>query len=939
MSKFKDIPQKVNFPQLEEEIIKFWKENKIFEKSVDQRSDDNLYSFYDGPPFITGLPHHGSLLPSIAKDVIPRYWAMKGKKVRRVWGWDCHGLPAENKVEEKLGLKNKKDIEELGIKKYIDECYSYVQGVSQEWEWYIDHIGRWVDFKNAYKTMDLDYMETVMWLFAEIYKKGLIYKGHRVSLFCPRCSTPLSNFEIAMDNSYKEVEDPAISIKFKIKDEEDTYILAWTTTPWTLPGNLALAINKDEQYIKVEINKEKIVFAKARLETVIGDKEYKVVEEFKGEKLVGLEYEPLYKFFPINKNDYHIYHGDLVTMKEGTGVVHTAPGFGEEDAKFGKENKLSVINHVDDRGMIVPKVKPFANLFVKKADPLIIEDLKKRNLLFKSETIKHSYPFCYRCDTPLIYKSQDAWFLKVEKLKDQMKATNKKINWVPQHIKDGRFGQGIESAPDWCLSRSRYWASPIPIWECQCGEKFVPSSIAELEARSKQKITNLHKPEIDEVTITCDKCGQEVHRVTEVLDCWFESGAMPYAQLHYPFENKEAFDKSFPADYIIEYIAQTRGWFYTLHVLSTALFNSESFKNCVVTGVIMGTDGRKMSKLFKNYPDPKMVIQKYGGEAYRLYFMSSVVMLGENINIDEKEFQDQVKNVLLPLWNSFKYFITYAKIHNFTPNFNQKKQSTNLLDQWMISKTNQLNKDFSENIEKYNLPNTTKLINPFVDNLSRWYIRQSRDRFVSGDKQALQTLWQTLVSFSKITAPVIPFISEYFWQSLILPFDQKENKESIHLEDYPENTNFDQNLLNQMEIVRQICEQGNMIRKTQNISTRQPLSKLTVFIKELDHQLNDSLIEIIKTELNVKKVELVTSKEKLTVTLDTQLTPQLEAEGKARDLVRQIQNLRRKANLELSDKIKIYAPSWPKKFEDEILNKTLAQKIIESDQLKIEKID
>lgn len=938
MSKFKDIPQKVSFPELEEEIIKFWKENKIFEKSVNQRSDDNLYSFYDGPPFITGLPHHGSLLPSIAKDVIPRYWAMKGKKVRRVWGWDCHGLPAENKVEEKLGLKNKKDIEDLGIKKYIEECYSYVQGVSQEWEWYIDHIGRWVDFKNAYKTMDLNYMESVMWLFAEIYKKDLIYKGNRVSLFCPRCSTPLSNFEIAMDNSYKEVEDPAISVKFKIKDQENTYILAWTTTPWTLPANLALAVNKDELYIKVENNKEKIIFAKARLKTVMKGKEYNVIEEFKGQKLVNLEYEPLYKFFDNNKNDYHIYHGDLVTMEDGTGIVHIAPGFGEEDAKFGKENELSVINHVDDGGMIIPEVKPFANLFVKKADPLVIEDLQKRNLLFKNEKITHSYPFCYRCDTPLIYKSQDAWFLKVQKLKNQMSETNKKINWVPEHIKNGRFGQGIESAPDWCLSRSRYWASPIPIWECECGEKFVPSSIAELESRSKQKINNLHKPEIDEVTITCDKCGKKVKRVSEVLDCWFESGAMPYAQLHYPFENKEAFDKSFPADYIIEYIAQTRGWFYTLHVLSNALFSSESFKNCIVTGVVMGNDGRKMSKLFKNYPDPKMVIQKYGGEAYRLYLMSSVVMIGENVNIDEKEFQDQVRNVLLPLWNSFKYFMTYANMHDFTPDFNQKIQSKNILDQWMINKTNEFNKDFSENIEKYNIPNTTKLISPFVDNLSRWYIRQSRDRFVSGDKEALQTLWQTLVSFSKITAPIIPFISEYFWQSLIIPFGKKENKESIHLEDYPENINFDQKLLDQMEIVRQICEQGNMIRKTQNISTRQPLAKLTVSIKN-SASLNKNLIEIIKNELNIKEVELIESKDKLIVTLDTQLNPELKAEGEARNLVSKIQSLRRKNKFELKDKINIYAPSWPKAFQAEILTKTLGQKILKSEQLKIEKID
>jgi isoleucyl-tRNA synthetase len=938
MGKFKDIPQKIDFPQLEEEIIKFWKDNKIFEKSIDQRSEDDLYNFYDGPPFITGLPHHGSLLPSIAKDVVPRYWAMKGKKVRRVWGWDCHGLPAENKVEEKLGLKNKKDIEKIGIKKYIDECYSYVQGVSQEWEWYIDHIGRWVDFKDAYKSMDLDYMESVMWVFSEIYNKSLIYKGNRVSLFCPRCSTPLSNFEIAMDNSYQDIEDPAISIKFKIKNQDNTFILAWTTTPWTLPANLALAVNQDEDYIKVEINKEKIILAKARLEVVVGNTDHKIVEEFKGKELLGLEYQPLYDYFETNDNDYHIYHGDLVTMDEGTGIVHIAPGFGEDDAKLGKQYNLSVIDHVDDGGMIIDQVKDFANLFVKKADPLIIEDLKKRQLLFKEGKIKHSYPFCYRCNTPLIYKSQKAWFLKIQDLKDKMKNTNKNINWVPEHIQNGRFGQGIETAPDWCLSRSRYWASPIPIWECDCGERFVPSSIAELEAKSGQKITNLHKPEIDEITITCDKCGQQVSRVPEVLDCWFESGAMPYAQVHYPFENKKAFDKSFPADYIIEYIAQTRGWFYTLHVLSNALFESESFKNCVVTGVIMGNDGRKMSKLFKNYPDPKMILQKYGGEAYRLYLMSSVVMLGENITIEEKEFQDQVKNTLLPLWNSFKYFLTYAKIHNFTPDFNIKEKSDNVLDKWITNITKKLNKDFSQNIEKYDLPNTTRLINPFVDNLSRWYIRQSRDRFVSGDKQALQTLWQSLVTFSKITAPLIPFITEYFWQSLVLPFENKDSKESIHLEDYPKESSFDKEILSQMDLIRQVCEQGNMIRKTKNINTRQPLSEVTITIKK-EKVPSESLLNIIKNELNVKKVEIVNSKDKLSVSLNTKLTPKLKAEGESRDLVSKIQGLRRKNNFDLKDKIQIYAPSWPKDFEKEILKKTLGQKITKSNQLKIEKID
>lgn len=934
MSKFRNIDPKISFTSLEEEIIKFWKDKKIFEKSVESRPKENSYSFYDGPPFITGSPHHGSLLPSIAKDVIPRYWTMKGKRVRRVWGWDCHGLPAENKVEELLGLKSKKDIESIGIKKYIDACYDYVQNVSQEWPWYIDHIGRWVDLKHAYKTMDLNYMESVMWVFSEIYKKDLIYKSHRVSLFCPRCSTPLSNFEIAMDNSYKMVDDPAIFIKFKLKGQ-NKYIVAWTTTPWTLPGNLALAINKNETYIEIEHENQNLIFAKSRLEAVCNTFNYKILNEFNGEKLIDLEYEPLYNFYKKNNKDYHIYHADFVSMTDGTGVVHIAPGFGEDDSLFGKQYGLSIISHVDDEGKIDPKITPFANLFVKKADPLVIEDLKNRNLLLKEEKINHSYPFCYRCGTPLIYKSQNAWYLNVQKIKDQMKTSNQKINWVPEHIKDGRFGQGIETAPDWCLSRSRFWASPIPIWECSCGEKFVPSSIAQLETKSGKKILNLHKPEIDEITIVCDKCGKTVHRVPEVLDCWFESGSMPYAQLHYPFENKEFFEKSFPADYIIEYIGQTRGWFYTLHVLSNALFTSESFKNCVVTGVIMGNDGRKMSKLFKNYPDPKMILQKYGGEAYRLCLMSSVVMIGENMNIDEKEFDNQVKNVLLPLWNSFKYLLTYANLHGWSPKLDYY-ESKNSLDVWIQNQTNQLTKNISQSLEKYNLPDATRLIETYVNDLSRWYIRQSRDRFVNGNTDALQTLWQVLVQFSLTTAPIIPFITEYFWQNLVIPFDSKKS-ESIHLELYPKINQVDHKTIDNMAIVQQICEQSNMIRKTNNISTRQPLSKLTISTNQkLD--LDNSLLEIIKNEINIKNIEITKSSVNFSVSLDTNLTPELIAEGEARSLIREIQSLRKESALNLKDKIKIYSNNWPKSFESEILSKTLAVSIEKSSNLKIEKI-
>ncbi len=932
-NKFKPVESQISFPEIENDIIDFWKKNKIFEKSVESRPADNTYTFYDGPPFITGFPHHGNLLPSIAKDLIPRYWTMKGK---RVWGWDCHGLPTENKVEKKLGLKSKKDIERIGIKKYIDECYSYVTNVSQEWEWYIDHIGRWVDFKNAYKTMDLDYMETVMWVFAQIYKKGLIYKGKRTSLYCPHCATPLSNFEIAMDNSYKMVEDPAVFIKFKLDDGRS--LMAWTTTPWTLPGNLALAIDKKEKYTTVDYQGEKLIVAKKRISHVFKDLEYKQLDTFLGSKLIGLSYKPLYDYYldSVSENDYKIYHGDFVSMEDGTGVVHIAPSFGEEDFEFGKQEKLSSIDHVDEEGKMVDKVSDFSGLFVKKADAPIIEDLKNKNLLFKTEKIKHSYPFCYRCQTPLIYKSQIAWYLKIDQIRQTMLDTNKQINWVPQHIKTGRFKQGIKTAPDWCLSRSRYWASPLPVWECQCGYRFVPESIKELEKMSGQKVTNLHKPDIDLVTVKCPDCGKQVNRVPEVLDCWFESGSMPYGERHYPFQDKDKFDKEFPADYIIEYIAQTRGWFYTLHVISNALFGKPSFKNCVVTGVIMGKDGRKMSKLFNNYPDPKMVIEKYGGEALRLYFMESVVMLGENIKINENEIAEKVKTILLPLYNTYKYLVTYANLHNWQPQLN-KSDSTNILDRWIVEKTKQLTSDFSTQIEKYNIPQTTRLIQPFIENLSRWYIRQSRQRFVDGDKQALQTLWNVLIQFTKTVAPVIPFITDYLWQKLAGDIFGDQVSQSVHLETYPPTEKYDQQLLDQMNLVRQICEQGNMLRKTNNISTRQPLAKATIDIQSTQ-QPSDDLSQIIENELNIKQIEFNLKKNKLKVDLDINITPQLGREGDLRNMIRQIQVLRKEANLNPSDKITIQAPDWPKEFEDELLQKTSAISIQKSNQLKINKL-
>jgi len=935
---FKSVEPKPDFPKIEERILQFWKKNKIFEKSVKQRSKKNSYSFYDGPPFVTGLPHYGTLLSSIAKDIIPRYQTMKGKRVRRVWGWDCHGLPIENKVEKKIGLKNRKDILKFGINEFIAECRQYVEKTSSEWKWYVDHIARWVDFDNAYRTMDLSYMETVIWVFKQLYDKGLIYKGNRVSLFCPRCSTPISNFEIAMDNSYAMMKDPAVTIKFKLKNGKfkNSFVLAWTTTPWTLPSNRALVVDENEKYVRVKIENQSdyYILAKKRLKSLFAGTKFKIIDEFKGKELLGFNYEPLYLFFPANQKDFRLYsYEGMVNMAEGTGVVHSAPGFGEIDTEMGKRFGLTLMFTVDDEGRFVDKVKKWAGVYVKDADNEIIKDLRKRNLLFKKETITHRYPYCYRCETPLIYKAQESWFINVKKLKKQLLKTNKKINWIPSHFKYGRFKKGIETAPDWCISRTRYWATIMPIWQCQkCQELKVVGSIKEIEKLSGEKVTDLHRSGVDNLVFKCEKCGGVMKRIPEVLDCWVESGSMPYGERHYPFENKKEFKQSFPADYIIEYVAQVRAWFYVMHVISTALMDSHCFKNVVVTGVMTGTDGRKMSKSYGNFPDQKAVLQKYGGDALRLYLMGSVIMLGRDMNITEgEEIAEQIKTVLLPFWNSYKYFVTFANLHGWEPEkaTRHPPPATCILDQWILSRLDQFNKEFSKFMDTYYIPQAVHLIREFVGDLSRWYIRRSRQRFVDGDESALKTLHYVLTQCSLIMAPVIPFITEEIFKNLT-------NKESVHLQDWPKAGRVDQKLLVGMEMVRRICELGHSARKIAGIKVRQPLKQLSINNYQLT--INKEFEQLIKDELNVKEVGWVSGKDELTVKLDTKMTSELKAEGEARELVREIQVLRKKSGCKLDEKIVVYTPSWPKEFEDDIKNKTLAEKVKQGKELRIEKL-
>ncbi len=876
--------------EVEESILRFWQENKIFHKSLDKNPKENIFSFYDGPPFITGIPHYGTLLPSIAKDIIPRYQTMKGKYVRRIWGWDTHGLPAENQVEKQLGLKVKKDIEALGVDKFIEACRSYVGEVSDAWEWYIDHIGRWADMDNAYRTDSLEFMESVIWVFKQLYDKGLIYRGRRTSLYCPRCATALSKFEVTMDDdSYRDVEDPAVTIAFKMSSE-GIYLLAWTTTPWTLPANLGLAVDKKAEYVKVTDGKKQYILAHEALPRY-SDCDFEILETFKGKKLIGQKYEPLYSFLPTNpEKDFQVYPADFVSMDEGTGIVHIAPGFGEDDTKLGEKVGLSLHETVDEAGHFIPEVKPWAGQYYKKANPSISEDLTKRGLLFKKSTVTHSYPHCYRCSTPLIYKAQVSWYMSIEPLRQKLLENNKKINWIPKHFGDKRFAHNIANAPDWSISRTRYWGTPLPVWESEDGEIFVPESVSELEKLSGQEITDLHRPKIDEVILSLPS-GKKAHRVKEVLDCWFESGSMPYGQDHYPFENKEEFETHFPTDFIIEYTGQLRGWFYYLHVLSIALKGSIAFKNVAVNGVLMGNDGRKMSKSYGNYPDPRGTIEKYGAESLRLYFMSSKIMVGEDLAISEEDIREQSR-LLNVFHNSLKYFLTYAGVAAWQAGKESASKKT-VLDLWIEARLEEAIKEYVEGLDKFDFQVSTKAIRPFIEDLSTWYIRRSRDRFVEGDTSALGTLGKVLLRSAIAFAPTLPFTSEYFYSLL------GGQKESVHLEDYPE---VEISVLKQgketiqvMRTVREVASVAHMQRAEAKMPLRQPLPSLTV-AGSPELAKREDLIEVLRDEVNVERVEFGKATK-----IDTELTPELIMEGRYRDLARKLQEARKKAGLKVGE--------------------------------------
>lgn len=950
------VPDKRSVPELEEDTLKFWKENKIFEKSVEKNPTSDLYVFYDGPPFISGFPHYGHILGSVAKDIVPRYWTMKGKRVERLWGWDAQGLTVENRVQETLGIKNRRDIEFYGLDKFTKACYDYTSKISAEWEWYVDRIGRWVDFKNAYRTTDQTYMESVIWAFKQLYDKGYIYEGTRTSLYCPKCGTPVSDFEIAMDNSYRDLEDPSVMVKFPIVTKgkfKGINILAWTTTPWTLPSNRALVIDEKEQYAIVECNGEKYVVAKLRLDFVFKDKKYSVVEELDGKGLIGLEYEPPYRIFASKEGEFKVYsYEGMVTMEEGTGIVHSAPGFGEVDTEMGKHYGLTLMMTLNDEGEFLPGTEsknPYEGMFYLKSNDLILEDLEKRNILFRNEKAIHRVPYHDRCNTLLVQKAQSSWFINIQGVKDKLVEANKSINWVPEYIKHGIFEKTMEQAPDWCISRNRFWATPMPVWESLDGDRIVVSSIKEIEELSGQKVIDLHRPYIDSIVLKKD--GKEYKRRLEVLDSWMEAGSMPFAQIHYPFENEEKFEKNFPGDYIVEYKGQIRAWFQRMHIMSTLLFGSRCFNNCIVTGVMAGSDGRKMSKTYKNYTDPKDVITNYGGDALRLYLMDSPLMSGENTNFNEAELKIKLRNVLNPLWNSVKYFLIYANFYNW--DYKKSIKSRDILDKWIVARLHQVIKDFDLGLQAYNIPPAVRSIEDFVDDLSRWYIRRSRDRITEGDNEALSTLYYVLVTFAKASAPAVPFVCENIYRSLVTSVDNSA-LESVHLCDYPA---YDEEvianskaILDNMNKARKITSSALSIRVSNSIPVRQVLDNLEVSSSLL---IPNEYFYLVLNEVNVKSMNFMDSLDENKgwvkddsglVSLNTKLTPELMKEGLLREFIRKVQDLRKELGLSVSDEIVVTykkdkdMDEVVSSFSDEIKKKIGALSIKPGEELKIEKI-
>ena len=854
---YKKVDSSMDFCSREKEVIEFWNENKIFEKSVSKNDGKPYFTFFDGPPTANGKPHIGHILTRVMKDIIPRYKTMKGYKVLRKAGWDTHGLPVELEVEKMLGIDGKKEIENYGIEPFIKKCKESVWKYKGEWEKMSSRVGYWVDMDEPYITYNDNYIESIWWAVKQIADKGLLYKGHKIVPYCPRCGTALSSHEVAQ--GYKDVKEKSIFVKFAIKGEKDAYFLAWTTTPWTLFSNVALCMNPNENYVKIKANDEIIVMAEALVSTLFED--YDILECKKGIEYEGVEYEPLFNLNNTKQKAYYVTCDNYVTLSDGTGVVHIAPAFGEDDANVGRKYDLPFVQLVDGKGEMT-KETPWAGTFCKKADKEILKDLEMRGLLFSAPVFEHSYPHCWRCDTPLIYYARDTWFIKMTAVKEDLIRNNNTIHWIPESIGKGRFGDWLENVQDWGISRNRYWGTPLNIWECECGHQHAVGSIEELKSMSDNCPENieLHRPFIDEVLIKCPKCGKLMKRVSEVIDCWFDSGAMPYAQHHYPFENKDKFEQQFPADFISEAVDQTRGWFYSLLAESTLLFNKAPYKNVIVLGHVQDENGQKMSKSKGNAVDPFKALEKHGADAIRWYFYTNSAPWLPNRFHDNAVTEGQRK-FMGTLWNTYVFFVTYANIDNFdATKYNLEYDKLTVMDKWLLSKLNTVVQEVDTNLENYKIPEAARALQEFVDEMSNWYVRRCRERFwtkgMEQDKvNAYMTLYTALVTISKAGAPMIPFMTEEIYQNLVVSID-KSAPESIHLCDFPiaKKEWIDRKLEADMEKVLEIVVLGRACRNTANIKNRQPIQTMYVKMDDTKEVLSNFYTKIIEEELNVKSV-------------------------------------------------------------------------------------
>jgi isoleucyl-tRNA synthetase len=874
---YKKVDSSRSFVQMEKDVLKLWEEKNVVQKNFDMNKDGEYFTFYDGPPTANGKPHVGHVLTRVMKDLIPRYKVMKGYKVLRKAGWDTHGLPVELEIEKKLGISGKQEIEKYGVEDFIKQCKESVFTYSAMWKDMSEKIGFWVDMDNPYVTYDNNYIESVWWALKQMWDKELLYKGHKVLPYCPRCGTGLSSHEVAQ--GYKDVKDATAFVKFKVKGEENKYILAWTTTPWTLPSNVALTINKKYDYVEALVNGEILILAKDLLKVL--DAEYEIVKEFKGEEMLGMEYEQLFKFVTPEKKAFYVVHGDYVTLTDGTGVVHTAPAYGEEDNLTGQKYDLPLINLVDAEGKFVSEVEPWAGIFVKKADQKILGYMNEHNMLFKSEKYMHSYPHCWRCDTPLLYYPKESWFVRMTSLRDKLMKYNDEINWYPDNIRTGRFGKFLENVIDWGISRDRYWGTPLPIWQCECGHQECIGSIEELKKKGINVPDNieLHKPYIDNVHLKCEHCGKEMSRTAEVIDCWFDSGSMPFAQYHYPFENQKVFEDNFPANFISEAVDQTRGWFYTLLAISTAVFDKAPFKNCVVLGHVLDKQGIKMSKHKGNVVDPFAVIENQGSDATRWHFYTaSAPWLPTRFS--EDDVAETQRKFLSTLWNVYSFYVLYADLDKFDPTQYTDFVSGNVMDKWIMSKLNTLVKSVDEHLKNYRITQAALDVEEFTDELSNWYVRRNRARYwseeLTDDKVgAYVTLYRVLVTLCKVASPFVPFMTEEIYQNLVVNIDSSA-PESLHLCLWPEYNEelVDKDLEADMDLAYKIVKLGRSARNAANTKNRQPLSEMLVSTTKLP----EYYLEIIREELNIKKIE---SGADLSKYVSFEIKPNLPVLGKA----------------------------------------------------------